>query len=432
MTNLTLQPALRAAGAITVPGSKSVSNRVLLLAALASGKTTIRNLLASDDTDVMINALGRLGVTIHKHAESFDVEGVNGSFNDADADLFLGNAGTAVRMLTAIAAVSGGSSRIHGVPRMHQRPIGDLVDTLRELGADIRYEQNDGYPPLIIEAKELDVPSKITIKGNVSSQFLTALLMMLPVIKGDRTIEVDVDGVLISQPYIDITLTLMREFGANAHRRSASAFCVQLGTGYQSPGSVYVEADASSASYFFAAGAIGGGPVRVLGVGEASIQGDIKFAKVLQDMGALVHFEKDWIEVAGPTEPMQKLKGITIDANDFPDAAMTLSVVALFCDGPTRIENIASWRVKETDRLAAMAEGLIRLGATVHEGHDYLEITPPLELKNDVVINSFDDHRVAMAFSLASLRGVSLTILDSECVAKTFPTYFSVFETLCK
>ncbi|WP_153099692.1 3-phosphoshikimate 1-carboxyvinyltransferase [Paraburkholderia hayleyella] len=431
MNYLDLGPFSRVTGTVRLPGSKSISNRVLLLAALAEGETTITHLLDSDDTRVMLEALMQLGVKLRHNDQACVVSGTRGAFTAKNADLFLGNAGTAVRPLTAALAVNGGEYRVHGVPRMHERPIGDLVDGLRQIGAQIDYEANEGYPPLRIHPARIAVEAPIRVRGDVSSQFLTALLMTLPLVRsasGVTTLEVE--GELISKPYIDITIRLMARFGIQVEHDNWQRFIVPAGRRYQSPGQIMVEGDASSASYFLAAGALGGGPVRVEGVGRASIQGDVGFADALNRMGANVTMGEDWIEVRGVGHDHGKLMPVEMDCNLIPDAAMTIAVAALFADGTTTLRNIASWRVKETDRIAAMATELRKLGATVQEGPDYLVITPPARLVPQAVIDTYDDHRMAMCFSLVSLGGVPVRINDPGCVRKTFPDYFERFLAL--
>jgi 3-phosphoshikimate 1-carboxyvinyltransferase len=433
MEHLDLGPYARASGTVRLPGSKSISNRVLLLAALANGETSITNLLDSDDTRVMIAALKTLGVAVRQDGERVIVNGTGGAFASKSAELFLGNAGTAVRPLTAALAVNGGEYRVHGVPRMHERPIGDLVDGLRQIGASIDYELNDGFPPLKIHPAPIAIDKPIRVRGDVSSQFLTALLMSLPVIAGRTApVTVEVEGELISKPYIEITIRLMERFGVVVERDGWARFTVAADARYQSPGAIMVEGDASSASYFLAAGAIGLGPVRVEGVGRASIQGDIGFADALNRMGANVMMGADWIEVRGVESDDGKLLPIDMDFNLIPDAAMTIAVAALFASGTTTLRNIASWRVKETDRIAAMATELRKVGATVEEGADYLVVTPPAALTPNAAIDTYDDHRMAMCFSLVSLGGVPVRINDPKCVNKTFPDYFERFATLVK
>ena len=424
MKYLELPPVERLAGTLRLPGSKSISNRVLLLAALAKGKTQVRGLLDAEDTRVMLDALQKLGVRIDtRDFESLVVAG-EGKLKPKKMDLFLGNAGTAFRPLTAALAVCGGEYRLMGKPRMHQRPIRDLVEPLRRIGANIEYLGNEGYPPLLVRTGEIRVTGLIPMRGNVSSQYLSALLMALP-LAGGGTIEIQ--GELISKPYVTITLNMMRKFGNEVTVNGWKSFDVRP-YDYVAPAEIYVEGDASSASYFLAAGAIGGGPVRVLGVGRDSIQGDIAFIEVLAAMGANVDLGADWIEVSSTG----RLNPIDMDLNHIPDAAMTAAVAALFASGPSTIRNIGSWQVKETDRITAMARELRKLGATVVEGPDFLRITPPAKLEPGVAIDTYDDHRMAMCFSLVALGGVPVRIKDPECVAKTFPAYFVEFDRLAK
>jgi 3-phosphoshikimate 1-carboxyvinyltransferase len=433
MEHLDLGPFSRASGTVRLPGSKSISNRVLLLAALAEGETTITNLLDSDDTRVMLDALEKLGVKVKRDGDTCVVTGTRGALPAARADLFLGNAGTAVRPLTAALAVNGGDYRIHGVPRMHERPIGDLVDGLRQIGAKIDYEENEGFPPLRIRPAQISVEAPIRVRGDVSSQFLTALLMTLPLVKTESGVTVvEVAGELISKPYIEITIKLMQRFGIEVERFGWERFTIPSGVRYQSPGKIMVEGDASSASYFLAAGALGGGPLRVEGVGRASIQGDVGFATALMKMGANVTMGDDWIEVRGVGNDHGKLDPIDMDFNLIPDAAMTIAVAALFADGTSTLRNIASWRVKETDRIAAMATELRKVGAKVQEGEDFLVVTPPEKLTPNAAIDTYDDHRMAMCFSLVSLGGVPVRINDPKCVGKTFPDYFERFLALAQ
>ena len=418
-------------GEVRLPGSKSISNRTLLLAALCDGETIVRNLLKSDDTDVMLTALRTLGVTVESlGADDYRVTGCGGTFPAKSATLFLGNAGTAFRPLTAALALQGGHYTLSGVPRMHERPIGDLIDALTSIGAQARYTGNTGFPPLEIAPFQPKDNASVRVRGDVSSQFLSALLMALPLLKTPPTVEVV--GELISKPYVDITLNLMARFGVSIQHQQWRSFSAENASKYLPIKEIHVEGDASSASYFLAAGAIAGlvraagEGVRVRGVGQASIQGDVKFAEALALMGATIYMGEDWISAAPPAG---KLQPIDMDFNHIPDAAMTIAVLALFANGTTTLRNIASWRVKETDRIAAMATELRKLGASVEEGVDYLCITPPRYLTPNAVIHTYDDHRMAMCFSLVTLGefGVPVTIDDPKCVAKTFPTYFNEF-----
>jgi 3-phosphoshikimate 1-carboxyvinyltransferase len=422
LEQLHLKAATQVAGKMQLPGSKSISNRTLLLAALAKGSTEIRGLLKSDDTDRMLEALDTLGVKIAKTEQGIMVDGCNGSIPNKKADLFLGNAGTAFRPLTAALAFSNGDYHLHGVSRMHERPIGDLVNALRQIGAEVECLQNEGFPPLQISPAQLDVSNTIQIRGDVSSQFLTALLMALPLTGQQASIEVI--GELISKPYIEITLNLMAKFGVTVKREGWQRFTVPANSQYTSIDELYVEGDASSASYFLAAGAIGGS-IQVQGIDANSIQGDVKFAEALAMMGSLIDYGQNQITANKPETT--KLKAIDLDCNHIPDAAMTLAILALFAEGSTTLRNIASWRVKETDRLTAMATELRKVGATVVEGADYITITPPETLTPNAEIDTYDDHRMAMCFSLVSLGRVPVTINDPNCVAKTFPNYFDEF-----
>ena len=424
MKYLDLPPVGHVSGSLRLPGSKSISNRVLLLSALAKGKTQVRGLLDAEDTRVMLGALQKLGVRIDtRDFDSLVVAG-EGRFAPKKLDLFLGNAGTAFRPLTAALAICGGEYRLMGKPRMHQRPIRDLVEPLRRIGAHIDYLGNEGYPPLLVRSGNIRVAGTIPMRGNVSSQYLSALLMALPLAGGGT---VEIEGELISRPYVTITLNMMRKFGNEVTVNGWRSFDVR-GFDYVAPSEIYVEGDASSASYFLAAGAIGGGPVRVLGVGRDSIQGDVAFTEVLAAMGANVDIGPDWIEVSSSGE----LHPVDMDLNHIPDAAMTAAVTALFARGPSMIRNIGSWQVKETDRITAMARELRKFGATVVEGPDFLKITPPAKLAAGVAVDTYDDHRIAMCFSLAALGGVPVRINNPDCVAKTFPEYFVEFDRLAR
>jgi len=430
---LDLAPARHARGAIDLPGSKSISNRVLLLSALAEGSTRLTGLLDSDDTQVMLAALRKLGIAITAgpRPDEVLVEGAR-RFPVGQADLFMGNAGTAIRPLTAALAMMGGLYVLHGVPRMHERPIGDLVDALRMLGARVAYQGREGYPPLSLGWGELDLSRPVKVNGSVSSQFLTALLLAAPLATQatGRGFVVEVEGELISKPYVEMTLNLMRRFGVTVERDGWRRFTVPAQAAYRSPGHMLVEGDASSASYFLALGAIGGGPVRVTGVGRDSIQGDVAFADTLAAMGAQVEMGPDWIETRGvKVAEGGRLKAFDADFNLIPDAAMTAAVLALYADGPCRLRNIASWRVKETDRIHAMQTELAKLGATVTATPDSLTVTPPATW-TPAEIGTWDDHRMAMCFSLAAFGPVGVRILDPGCVSKTFPTYFDVYAGL--
>ncbi len=428
MTESIRLPAVKTKpAAVALPGSKSISNRSLLLAALSDNVCEIHSLLKSDDTDRMLDALAALGVKIEfLDGGRLKVYGTGGRFPNRSADLFLGNAGTAFRPLTAVLAVLGGSYSLHGVPRMHERPIGDLVDALRIAGADVRYEGRENYPPLHINERTDSGVREIPIRGDVSSQFLTAILMALPLT--GQAFEIRIVGELISKPYIDITLKLMARFGVNVANEGYRVFKIPAGACYHAPEHLYVEGDASSASYFLAAGLITGVPVRVTGIGRNSIQGDVAFARELEKIGADVLWGDDFIEVSRPeTRPVQ---AFDLDANHIPDAAMTLAVVALAADAPCTLRNIGSWRVKETDRITAMAAELRKLGAVVVEEPEAIRITPPEQLRTDAIIDTYDDHRIAMCFSLVSLMGVPVVINDPKCTHKTFPTYFDTFAGL--
>lgn len=446
---LDIPPLRSALGTVSLPGSKSISNRVLLLAALSGGTTTVHDLLDSDDTGVMLDALRALGCGVRRKSGAVEITGLDGRPPAAPARLFLGNAGTAMRPLTAALALLGGDFELSGVARMHERPIGDLVDALRQLGCSIDYLGAEGYPPLRIGQPQLKLDAPIQVRGDVSSQFLTALLMALPLIaihraptpggsslppEAARDLVIEVVGELISRPYIEITLKLLERFGIAVRREGWTRFTIPAGSRYQSPGQIHVEADASSASYFIALGALAcaaDAPLWVQGVGLDSIQGDIRFVEAARQMGARITGETNGLSISRGAWP---LKSIDLDCNHIPDAAMTLAVMALYAQGTTTLRNIASWRVKETDRLAAMATELTKLGATVEEGADFLRITPP-DLPatgrggwKAASIHTYDDHRIAMCFSLAAFNpaGLPVRILDPRCVAKTFPDYFEV------
>jgi 3-phosphoshikimate 1-carboxyvinyltransferase len=425
MEFINLKAAKQVSGRIKLPGSKSISNRTLLLAAFSNGVTDILDLLASDDTARMLEALAVLGVIMEEIGDNnWRVTGNGGNVSVKQADLFLGNAGTAFRPLTAALAMSKGNYTLSGIPRMHERPIGDLVDALAQAGAHIEYLGNKGFPPLKISPAQIQSDQSIKIRGDVSSQFLTALLMALPLT--GESFKIEVVGELISKPYIEITLNLMAKFGVHVKRNGWQEFTVPAKTQYQSPGKIHVEGDASSASYFIAAGAVASDPNGLLieGISKNSIQGDIKFADEVVKMGAKIEYGENHIVAKAASG---KLKAIDLDCNHIPDAAMTLAILALFAEGTSTLRNIASWRVKETDRISAMATELRKLGAIVEDGHDYISITPSEKITPNAVIDTYDDHRMAMCFSLVSLAGVPITINDPKCVAKTFPDYFERF-----
>ena len=413
----------RASGTVALPGSKSISNRALLLAAASRGTTTVQGLLDADDTRVMIAALRALGVQVETSADATVIQGCGGSFPNRSAKLFLGNAGTAMRPLTAALAFAGGSYELDGVARMRERPIGDLVDALKALGARIRYLGDAGYPPLAIEPAAPLGSDLVEIKGDVSSQFVSALLMAAPHIAPSTGLRIQVPGALISQPYVTLTLELMARFGVDVERRD-QMFHVGRSE-YVSPGAFVVEGDASGASYFLALGVIAGGPIRVTGVGKTSVQGDIAFARLLEAAGGKIAWGDDWIEASGSGE----LRAFDIDCTDLPDAAMAGAIVAAFARGRSVLRGIASWRVKETDRIAAMATELRKLGAKVEEGSDWLAVEGPVAWR-EAEIDTYDDHRIAMCFSLAAVSGLPVHIRDPACVAKTFPDYFDRLATL--
>nr|WP_198200351.1 3-phosphoshikimate 1-carboxyvinyltransferase [Gilliamella sp. W8145] len=423
MLSLTLQPIKKFSGTINLPGSKSVSNRALLLSALSQGKTRLTNLLDSDDVRYMLEALKALNIKYHLSDDRTicDIEGVGGKLHSAHPlELFLGNAGTAMRPLAAALCLADNNIVLTGEPRMKERPIGHLVDALRQGGAKIDYLENEGYPPLHIHGGFTG--GKIAVNGSVSSQFLTALLMAAPLASNDT--EITIIGDLVSKPYIDITIEMMAMFGVSVINNQYQTFVIKANQTYQSPGSYLVEGDASSASYFLAAAAIKGGTVRVTGVGKKSLQGDTQFAHVLEKMGAKITWADDYIECTHG-----ELNGVDMDMNHIPDAAMTIATTALFADGTTTIRNIYNWRVKETDRLSAMANELRKVGAIVEEGEDYITITPPAKL-NHAEIKTYNDHRMAMCFSLVALSDTPVTILDPKCTMKTFPDYFEQFKRL--
>jgi len=440
---LTIDPIAQARGEVRLPGSKSMSNRALLLAALCDGPTQLSGLLDADDTRAMIAALRTLGVAISlTDADRARVHGCAGNFPVREAQLHLGNAGTAMRPLAAVLAFAGGQYQLDGVARMRERPIGDLVDALNAAGARIRYLGASGFPPILIEpaagwrersaaGERGTTDPSVRVRGDVSSQFLSGLLMAAPLHAPEQGLIITVDGPLISQPYVAMTVAMMRSFGARV-QQSGNVFRVEAG-GYRAPGSYAIEGDASGASYFLALGAIAGGPVRVHGVGRDSLQGDLAFTHLLQSMGAHVEVGDTWVQAsaaaAGTSAPagpasLLRLAAAHADATAIPDAAMTAAVLALFAAGTTRLDGIGSWRVKETDRIHAMATELAKLGAGVQSGADWIAITPPAQLR-EAWIDTYDDHRMAMCLSLAAAGGVRVHIRNPACVAKTYPDYFT-------
>lgn len=431
---LDLAPIRAARGELTLPGSKSVSIRALLLASLAEGETRLTGVLDSDDTRVMREALRACGVPLRDEGDAGLCLRGGERFPLREADIFVGNSGLSIRTLVAVLAFMDGRYRLSGVPRMHERPIGDLVDALRPLGARIAYQQKEGYPPLLIEPAQTRTAQPVRVRGDASSQFLTGILQAAPLLAREHALTVQVEGELISRPYIDLSVALMRRFGVDvecaANASGAPRYTVAAGARYRSPGVFAVEGDASSASYFLALGALAGGPVRVRGMGRASLQGDVRFAEVLATMGVEITQGEDWTEARSQgLSAGFKPRAIDADFNHIPDAAMTVAVVALFADGPCVLRNIGSWRVKETDRIAAMATELAKLGARVEAGADYLRIEPPAALRT-ASIDTYDDHRMAMSFSLAACGGVGVRINDPGCVSKTFPDYFTQLAAL--
>lgn len=420
-------------GTVTLPGSKSLSNRCLLLAALSKGDTRVENLLESDDIRFMLEGLDQMQVPVTRESATVvTVTGQDGPINAPSGDLcelFLGNAGTAMRPLAAALCMGKGEFVLDGVPRMRERPIADLIDGLRQLGADVTCVEETGCPPVTIKADGLD-GGKASISGKMSSQFLSSLLMAAPAATGDVTISIKDE--LISAPYVALTIGLMKKFGVEVQisgdMNGTPSFHIPASSKYTSPTNILVEGDASSASYFLAGAAITGGKVEVIGCGSESVQGDVAFANVLEQMGATVTWTPDSITVT--RDPNTKLQGVDVDCGEIPDAAMTLAVVALFAEGPTTIRNVYSWRLKETERMKAIVTECTKLGATVEEFRDYCIIHPPKnnQVNDNVLIETYDDHRMAMTFSLAACAGVNVIIHDPGCTAKTFPTYFEMLK----
>lgn len=421
-SEIRLPPVTKASGTVKLPGSKSISNRALMLAALASGRTRLTGLLRADDTERMLESLTKLGVKVTADGDTAVIEGAGGFFPVKSAQLFIGNAGTAARTLTAALAFAGGHYRLDGIERMRERPIGDLLAALRTLGADITCEMKEGFLPLVFRPA-VPVGRRVSVRGNVSSQYLTALLLTAPLIAPEEGLEITVEGELISRPYIDITLAMMNTFGADV-TVTKKGFLVAKG-GYCAQEDYAVEGDASGASYFLALGALTGGPIRVEGVGRNALQGDAAFADVLEQMGAVITRGDRYIEASLPTG--KALKGITLDCTKIPDAAMTLVPMALKTEGPVRLTGIASWRVKETDRIAAMAAEMNKFGVRVESGPDWIEVERGATVEENVEVATYDDHRMAMSFSLAAVAGVPVVIKDPGCTAKTYPAYFDEF-----
>ncbi|MES0873512.1 3-phosphoshikimate 1-carboxyvinyltransferase [Sinimarinibacterium thermocellulolyticum] len=426
---LDLAPIRAARGELRLPGSKSISIRALLLASLAEGQTRLTGVLDSDDTRVMREALGACGVSLIDLGQSAWRVCGGTRYARREAELFVGNSGLSIRTLVAVLAFMGGRYRLTGVPRMHERPIGDLVDALRPLGARISYLQRSGFPPLLIEPADVRVLQPVRVRGDASSQFLTGILQAAPLLATEHDLVIEVEGELISKPYVELSIALMRRFGVEVDCSHGAAgtprYRVAAGARYRSPGTLAVEGDASSASYFLALGLLAGGPVRVRGMGRTSLQGDVRFAEVVRAMGGEVTQGEDWTEVRSPGLVSGfRPRAIDADFNHMPDAAMTVAVLALFADGPCVLRNIGSWRVKETDRLSAMATELAKFGAEVEAGADSLRIRPPAVLR-PATVDTYDDHRMAMSFSLAACGGVPVRINDPQCVSKTFPDYFS-------
>jgi 3-phosphoshikimate 1-carboxyvinyltransferase len=426
-TFLNIPPVKRFEGQIRLPGSKSLSNRAFLLAALCKGETRLHHLLSSDDTRYMSEGLRALGVSIDLSDDSSEarVSGIGGKFPAKSADMFLGNSGTAMRSLCAAACLGNGKYRLSGEERMTERPISDLVDALTQMGAKIQYEVTEGYPPVRVMAAGLE-GGDISVAGNISSQYLTALLISGPCCKKD--LHITVKGELISKPYIQMTILTMEKFGVKVRNKDFKEFHIPV-RAYKTPGDFDIEGDASSASYLLAGAAILGGPVRVLGLDSRSAQGDVKFAEVLQKMGAEISYGNGYIECR--RDRSKPLRAVDMDLNDIPDAAMTLAVTALFAKGTTTIRNIGSWRVKETDRIAAISEELRKVGAHVETDMESIRITPPDVLRS-ATIETYNDHRMAMCFSLVALGGVEVKLMDPGCVKKTYPRFFEDFKALAR
>ena len=416
-----IQPCGPMSGVIRPPGSKSITNRALICAALASGESTLTGALDSEDTRVMVESLGRLGFSIEHDATRtrLVVTGGSGNISVDEAELEIANSGTTVRFLTALATLGHGRFRLDGTPRMRQRPIGDLLAAIEQLGGNVRSENSNGCPPLVVDASGL-AGGKCRVRGDISSQYLSAILMVAPYANTDVCI--DVEGQLVSKPYIEMTLAVMRQFGVECESQELRQFTISAGQTYR--GRAYaIEPDASAASYFLAAAAITGGQVTVDGLSRASMQGDVRFAEVLSEMGCDVEYGDDSITVVGRLH-----RGIETDMNDISDTVQTLAAVALFADGPTTIAGVAHNRYKETDRIADLATELRRLGAVVDELEDGLRITPA-ELR-PAEIQTYNDHRMAMSLALVGLRQPGIVITNPSCTEKTYPAFFDDLERL--
>lgn len=411
---------------LSLPGSKSLTNRALIIAALADGESVLSNALFAEDTEIMLHALEQLGVPIEASPAScrLTIRGGDGAFPESEGNLFCGNSGTSIRFLAAMLATGVGRFELDGKPRMRERPIGDLMDVLASLGSRVEYGEATGFPPVVLHANRI-AGGHVGFRNPPSSQMVSALLMASPLADSDMMIQVV--GKLISRPYIDMTISVMEQFGVTglAQYGDDARFIIPpqryVGTSFN------VEPDASNATYFLAAAAIAGGRVTVPGLTRASMQGDVRFADVLGSMGCRVQFDDDGVTVE--RDQAAPLCAVDIDLTDMPDTAQTLAVVSLFAVGETVMRGLSSLRVKETDRLQALENELSKLGASVSTDDESIRITPPDHWQS-AVIETYDDHRMAMSFALAGLRGNDVTILDPGCCSKTFPTFFDVFEKM--
>ena len=429
-----IRPCSSPLNAVVVPpGSKSITNRALLLAALGDGPTTLNGVLDAEDTQIMLNALRTLGLGIRRDTQLHRVEviGRGGVYPVKDAEIYVGNSGTSARFLAAALCFSDGDYRLHGKPRMHERPIRNLVDALAQLGTDIRCENDNGCPPVQISGlrKNTTPPNRhAAVSGSLSSQFLSALLMAAPLATAGSDVEIRLTGKLVSVPYVEMTLAMIRAFGVDVETSGGLAsFRFARNSVYQPQTDYQIEPDASAASYFFAAAAICGGTVRVPGLSRQSLQGDVAFVDCLEKMGCSVVFDGHSITVS--RSPNSPLRGISVDMNSFSDTAQTLGAVALFAEGPTEIRNVEHIRLKETDRIAAVAAELRKFGAVIDEQPDGLKITPP-ERISSAAVETYDDHRMAMSFAVVGLRQSGVVIRDPHCVEKTFPEFFTELDKL--